>query len=84
MVHVVTTTCVDCLHLDCVPVCPVQCFFRADRSVVIDGAECINCGICVTACPVRAIRDEGDLQPDEQWLVAWNTETARASPRAEI
>ena len=36
--------------------------------------ECINCGICVSVCPVQAIYEDVDVPTAEQPFVAANTE----------
>ena len=46
-------------------VCPVDCIHEADRILVIDPEECIDCDACVPECPVEAIFPEGAVP--EQW-----------------
>jgi len=36
--------------------------------------ECINCGVCLSVCPVQAIYDEGDLPASEATFAAANSE----------
>lgn len=50
----------------------------------IDPARCIDCGVCVPACPVEAIFDEGSL-PDEhaEWL-GINAERAARLPVVRV
>ncbi|MBT3356865.1 MAG: ferredoxin family protein [Euryarchaeota archaeon] len=69
MTHVVTTACVDHKYQECVAVCPVEAFREAEKYLVIDPDECIDCGACIPECPVGAIYADTDL-PDEQesWL----------------
>jgi len=55
MTHVVTEHCVRCKYLDCAEVCPVDCFHEGENMVVIDPETCIDCGVCVDACPVNAV-----------------------------
>jgi len=52
---------------DCFPVCPVECIHWAEGKVnkknmkyaYIDDQTCINCGACLSACPVEgAIHDQ--------------------------
>ena len=67
MTYVVTDACIRCKYMDCVEVCPVDCFYEGDNMLVINPSECIDCGVCETECPAEAI------QPDtesglEQWL----------------
>jgi len=58
MTYVVTDACVKCKYTDCVEVCPVDCFHEGKDMLVINPAECIDCGICVPECPVDAISEE--------------------------
>ena len=68
MPYVVTENCVDCRFTDCVEVCPVDCFFADDKQLYIHPDECIDCGACEFACPVKAIFNEDDLPAN---LVSW-------------
>jgi NAD-dependent dihydropyrimidine dehydrogenase PreA subunit len=52
----------------CVDVCPVDCIHfeeGPDRMLYINPEECIDCGACEPACPVKAIYPE-DAVPDDQ------------------
>lgn len=60
MTHVVTDACVKCKYTDCVAVCPVDCFYEGPDMLVINPTECIDCGVCVAECPVRAIEPQTD------------------------
>lgn len=55
MTYVVTDACIRCKYMDCVEVCPVDCFYEGENMLVIHPDECIDCGACVPACPVEAI-----------------------------
>jgi len=61
MVHVITNSCIDCLHRTCVKECPVDCIYEGARALYIHPGECIDCGACVPACPEEAIFHEEDL-----------------------
>ncbi len=53
--------------MECVTVCPVDCFHEGENFLAIDPGACIDCGVCVAACPVEAIAS--DLTPGiEEWL----------------
>ena len=53
--------------MDCVEVCPVDCFYEGENMLVIHPDECIDCGVCEPECPVDAIKD--DNEPGlEKWL----------------
>jgi ferredoxin len=57
--------CIDLKDRSCVDVCPVDCIHEAERILVIDPEECIDCGACEPECPVEAIFPE-DVLP-EKW-----------------
>jgi ferredoxin len=58
MTYVVTDNCIKCKYTDCVSVCPVDCFYEGENTLVIDPDECIDCGVCVPECPAEAISPE--------------------------
>ena len=60
MTYVVTDSCVKCKYTDCVEVCPVECFYEGELMLAINPDECIDCGVCVSECPVNAISPESD------------------------
>lgn len=64
MAYIVADPCVKCKYTDCVAVCPVDCFYEGENSLVINPDECIDCGACEPECPTTAIFEEGDL-PDK-------------------
>ncbi len=55
MTYVVLDGCVKCKYMDCVDVCPVECFHEGENMLVIDPDGCIDCGVCEPECPVEAI-----------------------------
>ncbi|MDD5587180.1 MAG: ferredoxin family protein [Alphaproteobacteria bacterium] len=55
MPYVVTDACIRCKYMDCVEVCPVDCFYEGETMLVINPDECIDCGVCEPECPVEAI-----------------------------
>ena len=55
MTYVVDEKCIKCKHMDCVEVCPVDCFYEGENMLVINPDECIDCGVCEPECPVEAI-----------------------------
>jgi ferredoxin len=78
MTYVVVDACIKCKYMDCVEVCPVDCFYEGDNMLVIHPDECIDCGVCEPECPVDAIKP--DTQPDlERWLEL-NAEYAKVWP----
>ena len=51
MTYVVTEACIKCKYMDCVEVCPVDCFYEGENMLVINPDECIDCGVCEPECP---------------------------------
>ena len=67
MTYVVTEDCIKCKYMDCVEVCPVDCFYEGDNMLVIHPDECIDCGVCEPECPAEAIVP--DTEPNvEKWV----------------
>ena len=55
MTYIVTENCIKCKFMDCVEVCPVDCFYEGENFLVINPDECIDCGVCEPECPAEAI-----------------------------
>ena len=67
MTFIVNEACIKCKFMDCVEVCPVDCFYEGANMLVIHPDECIDCGVCEPECPVEAIKP--DTEPGlERWL----------------
>src|SRR5512138_3667768 len=67
MTYVVTEDCIKCKYMDCVEVCPVDCFYEGENMLVIHPDECIDCGVCEPECPPAAIIPGSDGKA-EKWL----------------
>ena len=67
MTYVVTEACIRCKYMDCVEVCPVDCFYEGSNMLVIHPDECIDCGVCEPECPPEAIVPDTDPGA-EAWL----------------
>ena len=89
MTYVVTENCIKCKYMDCIEVCPVDCFYEGENMLVIHPDECIDCGVCEPECPAEAIKPdtEGSL---EKWLALnaeyapkWPNITAKKEPPAD-
>jgi ferredoxin len=89
MTYVVNENCIKCKYMDCVEVCPVDCFYEGENMLVIHPDECIDCGVCEPECPAEAIKPdtEGGL---EEWLTlnaeyakVWPNITAKKEPPAD-
>ncbi len=67
MTYIVDENCIKCKTMDCVEVCPVDCFYEGENMLVIHPDECIDCGVCEPECPVDAILP--DTEPEgEKWV----------------
>jgi ferredoxin len=67
MTYVVTDACIRCKYMDCVEVCPVDCFYEGDNMLVINPSECIDCGVCEPECPAEAILPDTE-GGQEKWM----------------
>ena len=65
MTYIVNQNCIKCKLMDCVDVCPVDCFYEGKNILVIDPEECIDCGLCEPECPVDAIFAEDEVPADQ-------------------
>jgi len=82
MPYVVTEACIKCKYMDCVEVCPVDCFYEGENMLVIDPEVCIDCGVCEPECPVDAIK--ADTEPGlETWLTL-NADYAKKWPNITL
>src|SRR5438132_1445639 len=77
-----TSNCIRCKTMDCVEVCPVDCFYEGENMLVIHPDECIDCGVCEPECPVDAIKADSDPGL-EKWL-SLNAEYARIWPNITV
>jgi len=89
MTYVVTEACIKCKHMDCIEVCPVDCFYEGANMLVIHPDECIDCGVCEPECPPKAIVPDSDPQADK-WLklntdfsTKWPNITRKGKPPAD-
>jgi len=53
--------------MDCIEVCPVDCFYEGENTLVIHPDECIDCGVCEPECPVDAIHPDTE-DGMEKWV----------------
>ena len=78
MACVVTDKCVDCTTRDCLPVCPINCFFETDGKMLYASQdECFECLCCYMACPKEAIYIEAALPDDMKKWKEINAEMCR-------
>ena len=78
MTYVVVDACIKCKYMDCVEVCPVDCFYEGENMLVIHPDECIDCGVCEPECPAEAILPDTESGL-EKWLEV-NTKYAAIWP----
>ncbi|WPP06494.1 ferredoxin FdxA [Methylocella tundrae] len=82
MAYVVLENCIKCKYMDCVEVCPVDCFYEGENMLVIHPDECIDCGVCEPECPAEAIKPDTE-QGIEQWIQL-NAEMAQSWPNITV
>ena len=82
MSHYIAEPCIGTKDTACVAVCPVDCIhptqeekgFETVEMLYIDPNTCIDCGLCVDECPVKAIFPEEDLPEEWQKFVQINAD----------
>jgi len=80
MPFIIAEPCIGTKDTACVAVCPVDCIhpkkedpaFAAADQLYIDPDTCIDCGLCVDECPVKAIFAEDDLPPEWKRFIQIN------------
>ena len=80
MTFVVTENCIKCKYMDCVEVCPVDCFHEGPNFLVIDPDECIDCTLCEPECPAEAIYSEEEIPKGQEQFLKLNAELAKTWP----
>jgi len=68
--------------MDCVEVCPVDCFYEGENMLVIHPDECIDCGVCEPECPVDAIKP--DTEPGFEEFLKLNAEFSKVWPNITV
>jgi ferredoxin len=68
MTYVVTDACIRCKYMDCVEVCPVDCFYEGENMLVINPASA-SIAACASpnARPRRSCRT-----PRSIWKSGWS------------
>ena len=74
MTYVITDACIDVKDKTCLDACPVDCIYEGGRTLYIHPAECIDCGLCETVCPVAAIHADDRLPEELKSWIAVNRE----------
>jgi len=87
MSYVITEKCLGERYAVCVAVCPVDCIHAGDHEgqpfMVIDPETCIDCGACLPECPIGAIVDSEDKDPDYAKVNADLTPSFKNNPKVE-
>ena len=89
MTYVVVEACIKCKYMDCIEVCPVDCFYEGENMLVIHPDECIDCGVCEPECPVEAILPDTEddterwVEMNRQYSEKWPNITQKAEPPAD-
>ncbi len=89
MTYVVTENCIKCKFMDCIEVCPVDCFYVGDNKLVIHPPECIDCGVCEPECPAEAIVPDSDdkaadwVELNREFATAWPNIVRKGEPPAD-
>ena len=86
MTYIVNDKCIKCKLMDCVEVCPVDCFYEGENMLAIKPDECIDCGVCEPECPVDAIKPdtaEGAnswIELNKKYSELWPNITVKTNP----
>lgn len=89
MTYVVNQACIKCKFMDCVEVCPVDCFYEGNNMLVINPDECIDCGVCEPECPVEAILPDTEpgmeeyLELNRKYSEIWPNITIKKEPPSD-
>ncbi len=78
MTYVVVENCIKCKYMDCIEVCPVDCFYEGENMLAIHPDECIDCGVCEPECPAEAIKP--DTEPGMETWVEFNLKYSESWP----
>jgi ferredoxin len=72
--------------MDCVEVCPVDCFYEGENTLVIHPDECIDCGVCEPECPIDAIHPDTEdgmekwVEINRKYSEIWPVITVKKTP----
>ncbi|MDQ0469848.1 ferredoxin FdxA [Labrys wisconsinensis] len=89
MTFAVTDARIRCKYMDCVSVCPVDCFYEGETMLVIHPVECIHCGVCEPECPADAIVPDTAagaapwLELNARLAAVWPNITRKGTPPAD-
>ena len=86
MTYIVDENCINCKHMDCVEVCPVDCFYEGENTLVIHPDECIDWGVCEPECPIDAIHPDTEdgmekwVEINRKYSEIWPVITVKKTP----
>ncbi|AEF96893.1 4Fe-4S dicluster domain-containing protein [Methanotorris igneus] len=63
-IYVIDGIPIKCMHCEkspCLNVCPEEAIERINGKVVLNKDKCVGCGLCMTVCPIGAIRFSLDV-----------------------
>ena len=89
MTYIVDEKCIKCKYMDCVEVCPVDCFYEGENMLVIHPDECIDCGVCEPECPAEAILPDTEpgmeeyLELNKKFSEIWPNITMKKDPPSD-
>ena len=89
MTYVVTEDCIKRKYMDCVDVCPVDCFYEGANMLVIHPDERIDCGVCEPECPIDAIKPDTEsgldkwLEVNAKYALEWPNIDEKKEPPAD-
>jgi ferredoxin len=75
--------------MDCIEVCPVDCFYEGENFLVIHPDECIDCGVCEPECPAEAILPDTEdgtakwLEINAKYSLKWPNITRQGVPPSD-
>ena len=86
MTYIVNEKCIKCKLMDCVEICPVDCFYEGENMLVIKPDECIDCGVCEPECPIDAIQPDTNggasdwVEHNKKYSGQWPNITTKGKP----
>ena len=77
MTYIVNESCIKCKLMDCVEVCPVDCFYEGENMLVIHADECIEIS-------AMSALSQKQTFSDVRFLSNGATRDVRYGPKADI
>jgi ferredoxin len=85
MPFVITDKCLGEVYANCVDACPVNCIhpgsYKGQPFMVIDPAECTECTSCFSECPIGAIVESVEKNPEYAKINAELAPTFKNNPK---